>query len=171
MNDKISAFYDLAGKLNRRFSMIPLLYGSLGLSTLVEDELSPDDIDISVPRYFYLVPEGWAALRRLMEDEGYELIDPHEHYFKRSEIEVNIGLLDGENPGGISSLEEHAGLRAADFPIITAGGAVFKLPTLEQYANIYEASRRDTYRRKRSDDKDLTKLNAIHRALEKSHSL
>ena len=46
--EKFEVFLDLAKKLNKKFSVIPLLQGSLGLKMLVNDDLNPSDIDIAV---------------------------------------------------------------------------------------------------------------------------
>ena len=50
--NKFNLFLENARFLSDKFSMVPLLYGSLGLEYLTGDDLSADDIDILVPRVF-----------------------------------------------------------------------------------------------------------------------
>ncbi len=50
MQEKYNEFIRVAICLNKKLSITPLLYGSLGLQQLVVAELFPEDIDILVQR-------------------------------------------------------------------------------------------------------------------------
>lgn len=160
--EKHKVFLDLAKKLNRKFSVIPLLQGSLGLQMLVDDDLGPDD-NIAVPQYLYRFSERWYDLLSFMQGEGYVLMDLHEHFFKKGEIEVNFAAIDGV--GGIPSLEVFADIDVTEIPIMETDGAIYRLMTLEQYFKVYSRSLEDNYRADKSDHKDQYKINAIKKAL------
>ncbi|MHB1154596.1 MAG: hypothetical protein ACYC00_19995 [Eubacteriales bacterium] len=161
--EKIRVFLDLARKLNKKFSVIPLLQGSLGLKMLVHDDLNPGDIDIAVPQHLYRFPERWNDLLSFMLKEGYVLTDLHEHFFQKGEIEVNFSAIDGV--GGIPSLEVFADIDVREIPIMETDGAIYKLMTLEQYYKVYSRSLEDNYRADKSGYKDQNKIDIIKKAL------
>lgn len=161
--EKFEVFLDLARKLNKKFSVIPLLQGSLGLKMLVNDDLNPSDIDIAVPQHLYRFPERWNDLLSFMLKEGYVLTDLHEHFFQKGEIEVNFSAIDGV--GGIPSLEVFAGIDVREIPIMETDGAFYKLMTLEQYFKVYSRSLEDNYRADESGHKDQNKIDILKKAL------
>jgi len=161
--EKLEVFFDLAKKLNKKFSVIPLLQGSLGLKMLVDDDFTPSDIDIAIPQHLYRFPERWNDLLSFMLKEGYVLVDLHEHYFVKGEIEVNFAAIDGV--GGIPSLEVFADIDVREIPIMETDGAFYKLMTLEQYYKVYSCSLEDNYRSDESGHKDQNKINILKKAL------
>lgn len=161
--EKFEVFLDLAKKMNKKFSVIPLLQGSLGLKMLVNDDLNPDDIDIAIPQYLYRFSERWNDLLSFMLKEGYVLTDLHEHFFQKGEIEVNFSAIDGV--GGIPSLEVFADIDVREIPIMETDGAFYKLMTLEQYFKVYSRSLVDNYRADKSDHKDQNKIDILKKAL------
>ena len=82
--NKFNLFIENARLLSDKFSMVPLLYGSLGLEYLTGDDLSADDIDILVPRVF--ITERWHEFKSFLEVQGYVLADEHEHTFVRDGV-------------------------------------------------------------------------------------
>ena len=82
----ITFFCHIAKRLNAAFHITPLLYGSLGLQLLVDEQLNADDIDILIPSVY--LAEKWETLCTLMRGEGYTLIDLHEHTFIRDKTEI-----------------------------------------------------------------------------------
>lgn len=110
--EKLEVFLDLAKKLNKKFSVIPVLQGSLGLKMLVHDDLNPSHIDIAVPQHLYRFPERWNDLLSFMLKEGYVLTDLHEHFFQKGETGINFSAIDGV--GGIPSLEVFAYIDVRD---------------------------------------------------------
>jgi phosphoribosylanthranilate isomerase len=162
--EQFLAFLDLARKLNQKFSIIPLLQGSLGLKMLTKStELMPGDIDIGIPQHLYRFDERWNDLLAFMQDEGYTLEDKHEHYFKKGDIEVNFGVNDGI--GDIPSLEVFADIDLCDIPIVETNGVIYKLMTLEQYLKVYSRSLEDNYRSDKTGNKDKAKIDIIKRLL------
>jgi hypothetical protein len=142
--EKFRVFLDLAGKINRKFSVIPLLHGSLGLRMLVNADFEPDDIDIAAPSHLYRFQEKWEDLCSFMQIEGYELTDLHEHFFQKGEIQVNFSAIDGVCD--IPSLEVFAEIDTSDIPIMETDGVYYRLLTLEQYHKVYTRSLQDSYR-------------------------
>ena len=161
--NKLEVFLDLARKINKKFSVIPLLEGSLGLKTLVDGDFTPDDIDIAVPQHLYRFSERWNDLLSFMLKDGYVLTDLHEHSFKKGEIEVNFSVIDGV--GGIPSLEIFADIDVREIPIIETDGAYYKLMTLEQYYKVYSCSLKDNYRADENGHKDQNKIDILKKAL------
>ena len=165
MNEKILIFFELARKLNRKFSVIPMLHVSLGLQMLVDEDLHPDDIDICVPQFLYRFSERWQDLLTFMQGEGYELVDLHEHLFQKGDICVNIGCIDGDAPKAIPSVEVFLGIDVSEIPIRATDGAVYRLLSLKQYLQMYQTSLNDNYRADKSNHKDQCKVDVIKRAL------
>ena len=165
MDEKLLVFFDLARKLNRKFSVIPMLHGSLGLQMLVDVDLHPDDIDICVPQFLYRFSERWQDLLAFMQSEGYELIDLHEHLFQKGDICVNIGCIDGDEPRAIPSVEVFLGIDASEIPIKETDGAVYKLLSLKQYLQMYQTSLNDNYRADKSNHKDQGKVDILKRLI------
>ncbi|MBE5962495.1 MAG: hypothetical protein E7256_14145 [Lachnospiraceae bacterium] len=161
--EKMEVFLDLARKLNKKFSVIPLLYGSLGLKMLLHNDLNPDDIDIAVPQYLYRFDERWNDLLSFMLNEGYVLMDLKEHFFQKGEIGVNFSAIDGV--GGIPSLEVFVDIDIRDIPIMETDGAFYKLMTLEQYLKVYSHSLEDSYRADNSGHEDQNKIDLLKKAL------
>ncbi len=161
--EKFATFLDLAGKMNKTFSVIPLLYGSMGLNQHLPGEFEPVDIDVLVPQYLYRPGERWVDLIAFMQMEGFTLVDEREHSFVRDGLEVNFGVMDGK--GGIPSLEEFVAFDIRDIPICETEGAVYKLMSLEQYAQVYAHSRQDNYRADKSGHKDQDKIDRIEKAV------
>lgn len=169
--EKKEIFLDLARKMNQKFSLIPLLHGSLGLQMLIDDELNPGDVDVAVPQVYYHLSERWQDLLDFMQSEGYELIDLHERRFRKDEIQLEFCALDGEKAGEIPSLEVFANIDTSKCPIIETDGAIYKHLTLEQYLNIYSSSSEDSYRHRDivdnldKDNADQIKVKMIQKAL------
>lgn len=138
----------------------PTLMGSLGLEYVSKEKWNPSDIDIHVPGD----PRGWEApddlriydwdkIMTVMEKLDYELIDLHEHEFKKDEISVEFCTID--------SLYDFAGILESDIEIIEKDGIKFRVPSLEQYLSIYESSSKDSYRNDNNNSKDFLKIDWI----------
>ena len=125
-----------------------------------KEKWNPSDIDIHVPGD----PRGWEApdelriydwdkIMTVMEKLDYELIDLHEHEFKKDGISVEFGTID--------SLYDFAGILESDIEIIEKDGIKFRVPSLEQYLSIYESSSKDSYRNDNNNSKDFLKIDWI----------
>jgi hypothetical protein len=146
-----SEFYDLAKKINKRFSVIPILFGSLGLQLLVDDAVNPGDIDIGIPEVIF--SEKWQDIAEFMQGEGYTLINKHEGEFHKGEVMVEICDFD--------EYKEFADLSEKECPIVETDGAIYKLLTLEQCLVLYTGSLELEHR----DNKDQPKIDVILKAL------
>ena len=153
--NKFNLFLENARFLSDKFSMVPLLYGSLGLEYLTGDDLSADDIDILVPRVF--ITERWHEFKTLLETQGYVLADEHEHTFVRDDVAYSYA--------DIEDLESFAGIHAEDIEMHEADGVRFLLLSLEQYLAVYKQSSKDGYRVNVRQKKDADKIRFIESKL------
>lgn len=137
--------------------IVPTLMGSLGLEYVSKEEWNPEDIDIHVPGD----PRGWAApdelriydwdrIMSVMEELGYVLTDVHEHEFKKKDICVQYGAID--------SLYDFAGIHETDIGLVTCDEIKFRVPSLEQFLEIYIGSSKDSYRNDNNNNKDFKKI-------------
>lgn len=135
----------------------PTLMGSLGLEFVSKEDWEPSDIDIHVPGD----PRGWEApdelriynwdkIMGLMEKLGYDLVDVHEHEFQKDGLSVEYGTID--------ALYDFAGISESEVELISLEGIQFRVPNLEQYLSIYEASSKDSYRNDNNNNKDFKKI-------------
>ena len=72
---KKKLFLEIAGKLNEKLGVTPLLFGSLGLEQRLGANLNADDIDVLIPEEY--LDEKWAMLMEVMTTLGYSLYDVH----------------------------------------------------------------------------------------------
>jgi hypothetical protein len=150
-------FCEIAGKINAKFETVPLLYGSLGLQRLIKADLHPGDIDVLLPKRFINI--DWSQLVEFMQNEGYELIDEHEHTFQKAELHISFAVND---------LEDYAGIDMSEVSTVTDRGAEYLLLTLPQYLKVYAKSSEDSYRRNKNNDKDFERIGLIQTALNRA---
>ena len=148
---KIKAFLENSKRLNKRFGITPLLYGSLGLEYVTGEDLSADDIDILIPEYY--ITEGWKTFRRYLKMIGYILVDEHEHTFKKDGICYSYA--------SIENLLPFAGIRLSDIGAVKIGEAHFMILSPEQYLAVYKASVKDGYRMNVKEKKDNEKIEIL----------
>jgi hypothetical protein len=170
----VDSFCAVAKKINILFSVIPILHGSLGLQRLVDEDFSPGDIDVAVP--LFMLSEKWDDLVKLMQSEGYELVDLHEKCFIRGDtsdwyadgnIMLEFGAIEGTNEfSTIPGLCDFAGIDISECPILKTNGAIYRIPTLNQFLAMYTSSQDDEYRKEKTEDKDCQKITAIRKAKE-----
>ena len=145
--EKEKAFFEIAKKMNERFAIIPLLFGSVALNMLVDEDVWTGDIDIAIPHYFrpdrkWLCPD----VVKLMEEIGYQFTDMHEGEFHRGEIMVHIA--------GDNIFKEYANIDVMECPIIHTNGAIYKLSTPEHHVKSYTVTA-EQYRRDGVTDEDI----------------
>jgi hypothetical protein len=185
MNKK-EIFFDLAKKMNEKFSIIPLLSGSLALQMLLNEEIPVADMDISVPQDYNSLSGKWRDMLAFMQSEGYKLTNLFDREFSKGEIKIELGAIDGEkyirtesgaidvvNHEDLPSFEEISNLFAEDCPVIIEGGAVYKRPTLEQHLYLYTLAADCRWRHYDDDtegyvNSDLERIPFILRALKRS---
>ena len=153
--NKFNLFLENARFLSDKFSMVPLLYGSLGLEYLTGDGLGADDIDILVPRVF--ITERWHEFKAALEERGYVLVDEHEHTFVRDGVAYSYA--------DIEDLESFASINTEDIEMHEADGVHFLLLSLEQYLAVYQKSSKDGYRVNVRQKKDADKIRFIESKL------
>lgn len=91
-----SEFINIAKTLNKELDTIPLLYGSLGLEKVTGLDFSPEDIDILIP--FIFLEEKWGKLKKIMELQGYKMVDLHEHEFRKTNTKIGIAYIEDLKP-------------------------------------------------------------------------
>ena len=153
--NKFNLFLENARFLSDKFAIVPMLYGSLGLEYLTDDDLGADDIDILVPRVF--ITERWHEFKALLEAQGYVLAYEHEHTFVRDGVAYSYA--------DIEDLESFAGINTEDIETYEADGVTFLLLSLEQYLAVYRQSSKDGYRVNVRQKKDADKIRFIESKL------
>ena len=152
---KKKEFLYVAESLNKKLSIVPLLFGSLGLEQRLHTSLNADDIDILIPETF--LNEKWNSVVTVMNDSGYVLYDLHEHAFEKSGLSLAFA--------SIESLTPFAGIDIAKIPIIEESGIYYYLLDLQDYLKVYTASSKDGYRKNIKNKKDEEKIKLINKAL------
>ena len=157
MKEKYLNFLKMAKLLNDKFNIQPLLYGSLGLEVVTEANLNADDVDVLVPEIF--IKSKWNDFRQYLESQGYKMIDLHEHTFENGNIHFSFA--------SIESLETFANIKLNEIKTQTRNKVYYKLLTLKQYLKVYEASSKDSYRKRiNKNTKDESKIEFIKLHLE-----
>lgn len=152
----LTRFGENAALLHDALGITPLLYGSLGLETALDEPMQPDDIDILIPGEYVTGP-GWPRLRTLLEERGYVLTDLHEHTFRLEGVDYAYASLE--------ELEPFAGIAANEIGQCTRDGTSFLLLSPAQYLRVYERSVLDGYRIHTKEKQDHRKIAMIREAL------
>ena len=156
---KITMFFENAKLLYDRFEIIPLMYGSLGLEYITNENLNADDIDILIPKIF--IDERWTEFKSFLISEKYVLIDENEHTFQRNGISYSYA--------SIEELETFAQIALSEIEQKYNNEIKFKLLSLEQYLSVYRASAKDGYRITVREKKDNDKIAFIENQLSLSN--
>ena len=153
---KYSDFLHIAELLNVQLSIVPLLYGSLGLEQRLSVDLNADDIDVLLPEKF--INTEWNKLLSLMNIAGYRLVDEHEHEFYNGSVTAAYASLE--------SLKSFANIEISDIPLVEDNDTKYLLLELPDYLKVYEASSKDGYRKNVKNKQDNKKIALIKKALE-----
>lgn len=154
---KIETFLDLAAKINKKFEVEPILFGSLGLKMVTGYSGKIDDTDILVPAEF--VKDKWKELVEFMKENGFELKDEEEHEFEKNSNKVAFA---DEN-----DLAE-VGIDKNSLKTTEKENARFKELTPEQYLTVYKEMLRDNYRQEKLGKNDKEKIAFIEDFLKKN---
>ena len=152
---KKQCFFENAKLLNEKFGIVPLMYGSLGLEFITNENLNADDIDILIPRVF--ITERWDEFKSFLLSKGYVLFDEHEHTFQRKGILYSYAFIE--------ELKSFAEIELSDIEELCNSGIKFKVLSLEQYLKVYCASAKDGYRITVREKKDNDKIVFIEKHL------
>ncbi len=145
---KVTMFFENAKLIYNRFGIVPLLYGSLGLEYITNENLNSDDIDILIPNRF--INEKWDCFKGFLTEVGYILIDEHEHTFQKNGICYSYASFE--------ELESFAKINLSDIECRINCDVPFKVLSLEQYLKVYMASSKDGYRINVREKKDADKI-------------
>jgi hypothetical protein len=148
-------FIEITKSLNKDLNIIPVLYGSLGLEKVTGVEFSPQDIDILVPLTF--LEEKWVILKSLLENLGYELIDLHEHEFKKDNVKIGISYY--EDLKKFANIDYNTLMKNED------NGATYRTLSISEYLKVYNRSLLDGYRRTKNNNKDQSKIKILNKLL------
>ena len=154
---KKELFLEIAGKLNGKLGVTPLLFGSLGLEQRLGANLNADDIDVLIPEEY--LDEKWDMLIEVMTTLGYSLYDVHEHAFEKDGVSAAFA--------SIENLVPFANVDITRIPVVNEDNVRYYLLTLEDYLKVYTASSKDGYRKDTKNKNDTEKIELIKRALEK----
>ncbi len=154
-DNKREAFFNNAQLLSDTMEIVPLMYGSLGLEYLTGEDLNADDIDILIPQAF--LKERWSEFKSILENDGYTLIDEHEHTFEKNNTHYSYA--------SIEELQSFADIRLSEINILSVDGINFKLLSLPQFLKVYTASSKDGYRKETRGKKDADKIAVIKQHL------
>lgn len=149
--DKYQEFLRIARHLNTELKIIPVLYGSLGLSTLLKKDLHSKDIDILVPQKY--ITSDWDKMKKTLAKIGYKTADEKEHEFTCRNNRIGIGFEE--------DLVQFARIDYKELKIKSDQGTTFKTLDLKQYLKAYEAATKDSYRSQKDNKKDLEKIKLI----------
>lgn len=152
---KKRSFFENAELLAEALGITPLMYGSLGLEYLTGHDFHADDIDILIPGIF--ITERWGEFRGVLEENGYRLIDAHEHTFEKHGIHYSYAKIE--------ELEAFAGVPVSEIPLLENGNVQFRLLSLQQYLKVYTASAKDGYRIHTKNKKDAEKIAFLQKQL------
>jgi hypothetical protein len=155
LRPSFEVFLTVAAQLNRELAVVPVLYGSLGLSRAINSSQPIGDVDILVPAVF--LAHRWHAVMAVMERLQFDLIDAREHEFRRSGD--TVAFADQE------SLLPFAGINPSTLRTSTVQGVQFKELTPVDYLAVYRASQRDGYRQKQRGKRDAEKIKQIEQFL------
>ena len=152
---KRTMFFENAKLLGERFEIIPIMYGSLGLEYITNENLNADDIDILIPEIF--VTERWNEFKSFLISKGYILIDEHEHTFEKNGVLYSYASAE--------ELKSFAGIGISDTEQKHFNGIKFRVLSLEQYLKVYRESVKDGYRITVREKKDNDKITFIEKKL------
>lgn len=155
-NLKYIEFLRITAALNS-VHITPLLMGSVGFELVTGMDWQAADLDIHVPgdeRGWAVAPDmnilEWEKIVDVMESLGYQLVDLHEHEFRREDLSVEFGIID--------TLPNFAGISLTELQLHQVENSQFYLLDQAQYLKVYHASSKDSYRAENNNDKDLAKI-------------
>ena len=152
---KKSLFLENTKLLNNQLNIVPLMYGSLGLEYITNENLNSDDIDILIPEVF--LKERWNEFKEILFQYNYHLIDEKEHTFVKDNIYYSYASLE--------ELATFIKINLSDIKVINEFGSSFKVLSLEQYLLVYSTSINDGYRINIRKKKDEEKIKLIKKYL------
>lgn len=102
----------------------------------------------------------WDIIKKMMDSEGYTLINLYEHQFKKDEICIEYGVID--------TLEDFARIPLSELELVSKNDVTYFLLNAEQYLKVYLSSSKDSYRNDHNNSKDFTKIEYSQKLLYKN---
>lgn len=149
-------FINIAKTLNKELEIIPVLYGSLGLEKATGLDFSPQDIDLLVPLTY--LEEKWQSLKYVIEQSGYQLVNLHEHEFRKDRIKIGIAYVE--------DLKPFADVDHNSLKVVEGHEAVYYSLTVSDFLKVYNKSLLDGYRRTKNNNKDQCKLKILNQIVQ-----
>lgn len=146
-------FIRIVKMLNRQLNIVPVLFGSLGLSKVAEVDFSPDDIDILIPLIY--LEDDWGDLEQTMGKLGYTLVDLDEHEFNKHDFKIGFSYIE--------DLKEFADVDYKTLETIEENEVTYQILTIKDYFKVYSKSLQDGYRRTKNNGKDLSKVEVLNK--------
>lgn len=101
--------------------------------------------------------ERWNEFKNVLTENGYVLIDEHEHSFLKDRVCYSYASFE--------ELESFAKINLSDIECKSDLGVNFKVLSLEQYLKVYTSSSKDGYRINVRKKKDADKILFIQKHL------
>lgn len=152
---KLNLFIENTKLLYDKYKIIPLLYGSLGLEYITNENLCSDDIDILIPKVY--LNELWDEFKNYLISNDYILYDEKEHSFVKNDVSYSYA--------SIEELENFVDISINDIKQVNVGEISFKILSLKQYLKVYQTSIKDGYRVNIRQKKDNEKIELIKNKL------
>jgi hypothetical protein len=89
---KLNLFIENTKLLYDKYEIIPLLYGSLGLEYITNENLCSDDIDILIPKVY--LNELWDEFKNYLISNDYILYDEKEHSFVKNNVSYSYASIE-----------------------------------------------------------------------------
>ena len=159
--EKFDIFLEVAGKINRKLKIVPVLYGSLGLNLEIGEFCKSSDVDILIDDKF--IEGRWTELQGLMNQLNFRLKNEREHEFMRDE-EIVAFAKEGD-------LQKLADIDSESLEIKDVKGVKFRVLNLNQYLRVYELMDRDDYRKEKRGKEDKEKIRVIKKFLKAKESI
>lgn len=150
--DKYKEFLRIARQLNSQLNIVPVLYGSLGLSRVLQKDLGSKDIDILVPQRY--ITTDWDKLIKTLLKIDYQLVDDREHEFIRSNYKIGIAFEE--------DLFSFAKIDHNRLKVVSDNSVNYKVLDISQYQKVYNKSKKDSYRSQKNNKKDFEKIKLIN---------
>lgn len=130
-----------------------ILYGSLGVSAYLGNFKEFSDIDLLITDVY--LKEKWPELTTIMNNNGFKLIDEHEHEFSNDQnIKVAFAKQSILEEDNICDLKK-------DIQLHHVNGIAVKTLSKEAFIRAYTVSAKDGYRKNIRGKKDLDIINRL----------
>ena len=157
----LKSMIDRFGQVNqflRPIGISPILYGSVGVGVYLGDFKKFDDLDILIEDKW--LGEDFPEFTRLLDENGFRLVDAKEHEFESEEkFKLNFSTHGILIRDGIADL-------TTDTVSTSVNGIKIRTLTPTAFTKAYEFSVKDGYRKKTRGKKDAEVINKLKHHIE-----